>query len=776
MSLQVWLPLNGDLKNNGISNLDITAVGISTYGNGKIGKNSFATEASHILFSWEYYTTEELSFSAWIKPNTPNSWQDVFSFGEGLNRIEVDNTLTKYRWYNTNGLPLITPGSLLFSIPNNEWHHIIMTADGNKVTFYLDGQQTAQFNQLNSISAVFGASQKCRIGCRTDDGAMHWNGFINDVRLYDNCLTKKEVQEIAKGLILHMPLDNNGMGGENILIDSMRDITSTAYNCATYVPETPLIAGETYTITACFTAPAGVTGYGIYLSGGYTGFGNLSISTAGTYTLTKTFTAKYYSGKTPTDNISYSYIRMYRFPNDGTVTASTTFHWAKVEKGNKTTAWSPNPTDNGNNPLHIYETSGYNYQGTAGQRMKILSDTSRYNVCTKWTDATDFIHIPNMFLNNQLIDEITIAGWFKTNTLNNTCPNMFNFGQNEFVRGRLANSTSLWSYWNINGTRQGITANSGKTLTDNTWHHYAFTFDKGIIKTYIDGILKNTTDHTATGTQLKVNSIYDWGLGGYNSTAEKFIGEQSDFRVYCTALSDLEVLELYEGRPAVDNIGNFYIHALEENELNPVGVKNTCVAMAPSDFYEDNIVNIAYNSTPYDYTGIVQSITPAKDVVNQTLWPGFKIYYGGKHMHNKRAKISMTVQWNGFSASSTAGTFNIYFQGPAILQDGSTSWTNPTGASNQVCSALNSAKNLKDLVLNKTPGTYNYETEFTIKCGTGDDFVAGHIVSMRADYSNGTGQIKFSNIKVTPMDTFSSEEQPFKISENNITSKYIYEY
>ena len=39
MSLQVWLPLNGDLKNNGISNLDITAVGTSTYGNGKIGKN-----------------------------------------------------------------------------------------------------------------------------------------------------------------------------------------------------------------------------------------------------------------------------------------------------------------------------------------------------------------------------------------------------------------------------------------------------------------------------------------------------------------------------------------------------------------------------------------------------------------------------------------------------------------------------------------------------------------------------------------------------------------
>jgi hypothetical protein len=99
-----------------------------------------------------------------------------------------------------------------------------------------------------------------------------------------------------------------------------------------------------------------------------------------------------------------------------------------------------------------------------------------------------------------LIDEITITGWFKTNTLNGTAPNMFNYGANEFVRGRIISSTSLWSYWNINGSKKEIYADAGKTLNDNIWHHYAFSFNKGIIKTYVDGILKNTTNHTATVT------------------------------------------------------------------------------------------------------------------------------------------------------------------------------------------------------------------------------------------------------------------------------------
>jgi hypothetical protein len=38
---------------------------------------------------------------------------------------------------------------------------------------------------------------------------------MNDFRLYDHTLSAAEAAEIAKGLILHYKLDNNGLGNEN---------------------------------------------------------------------------------------------------------------------------------------------------------------------------------------------------------------------------------------------------------------------------------------------------------------------------------------------------------------------------------------------------------------------------------------------------------------------------------------------------------------------------------------------------------------------------------
>jgi len=38
MALQVWLPLKGDLNNQGLSNIIFTNTGVSIDDNGKIGK------------------------------------------------------------------------------------------------------------------------------------------------------------------------------------------------------------------------------------------------------------------------------------------------------------------------------------------------------------------------------------------------------------------------------------------------------------------------------------------------------------------------------------------------------------------------------------------------------------------------------------------------------------------------------------------------------------------------------------------------------------------
>lgn len=48
-----------------------------------------------------------------------------------------------------------------------------------------------------------------------------FNGYLNDWRLYDHCLSPLEVKEISQGLILHYKLNGvSGGVGENLLLGS----------------------------------------------------------------------------------------------------------------------------------------------------------------------------------------------------------------------------------------------------------------------------------------------------------------------------------------------------------------------------------------------------------------------------------------------------------------------------------------------------------------------------------------------------------------------------
>lgn len=72
MSLQVWLPLNGNIDNQGLSG--ITMVGSpNSYGvNGKIGKcASFAGDIANIIYNntSDFNYTDNFSYCVWINQN-----------------------------------------------------------------------------------------------------------------------------------------------------------------------------------------------------------------------------------------------------------------------------------------------------------------------------------------------------------------------------------------------------------------------------------------------------------------------------------------------------------------------------------------------------------------------------------------------------------------------------------------------------------------------------------------------------------------------------------
>jgi hypothetical protein len=253
-----------------------------------------------------------------------------------------------------------------------------------------------------------------------------------------------------------------------------------------------------------------------------------------------------------------------------TCTYTKTYRNIKLEYGNIATNYTPNSADTLYNTLGygdttIYDVSGYCNNGT-NVGCIVDTDSLLYNTSCKLNDSSDYVNITPCFSAGQTVPTITVSIWFKTDTLNNTNPNLFSLGQNSFLRARIASATSLWTYKIVGSTAKGntFTATNVTSVIDNTWHLYTYVFNNGIEKNYLDGTLINTTDYTDVATYLTCSST-SFILGGYSTGSEKYIGSLSDFRIYTTALSDSDILALYNKRFSIDVDMNVYASELIED-------------------------------------------------------------------------------------------------------------------------------------------------------------------------------------------------------------------
>lgn len=178
------------------------------------------------------------------------------------------------------------------------------------------------------------------------------NGESYDINLPGLTVSSTELN-YCQGLTANVQdqidaLNSIEIGGRNLFLDTGIETSNNEYLTAQYAPAyEPMVAGETYTCTICITPASGVTNIRLYTSLSWTeicGFYGIDAS-KGKQIISKTFVTSYYPGREPSINPAYGYIQIYRNPNDGTVTENTTIHWFKIEKGNKSTDWTPAPED-----------------------------------------------------------------------------------------------------------------------------------------------------------------------------------------------------------------------------------------------------------------------------------------------------------------------------------------------------------------------------------------------------------------------------------------------
>lgn len=550
--LQVWLPLNGNIKNQGLNqNITVTNSGATVNSSGKLGQCYNFTSSYLTLNNFNMSSKSQMSFCFWCCPTTA-SLAYVFTTKQNTLVQFTLNGANSFAFRDTKHSSLT---NVSFTAPTaNVWTHYAFVYDKGSWIIYKDGVKDGIGFVASSTATLNANYNQCWIGYYNPTaGNQYYKGKLNDFRLYDHTLSEKEVQEIAKGLVVHYKLDNNGLGGENLLKNSHVTVSTSAYAMHDYYFDTgnEPVNGETYTIQMKASLGAGKSYFGIYNSGGRVP--NIKLTSSllkdGVYTASFTWIV---------GNSTNKFLRVYHMPSNVSVTSS--IEWIKLEKGSTATPWSPALSDINMDSI-IYDCSGYQNNAT-NVNCTISTDTAKYSASIAQTSGQYIRSLgrPNDFLPH---DAITVNLWMKCTTWGNpiscTQGGGFNFEDISGIRFPL--------YISGVGYKLAESGISSSTLLNN-WHMLTGTFDKATVKIYIDGELKATTTTSSTNDIGYANNYLFIGAeaagNSTNPETSTFVGNISDVRIYATALSAAAIKDLYETSAEIDKNGNVYVREVIE--------------------------------------------------------------------------------------------------------------------------------------------------------------------------------------------------------------------
>lgn len=435
-----------------------------------------------------------------------------------------------------------------YTVPFDTWIHLTAVFDRNskKTYTYVNGLLYSQSSVSYDFTDIT-ATQNFFINVGAVDGGngpgMNIPFYCNDVRLYNHALTEREVKEIAQGLIVHYPLNNNGLGNENLIsetdfnnISKKYTVTSGTEGGFTFTPTESIIANTNYIVSCRLRGNANMNLYKLCTGGNeaINWVNRNQLSTTEYKPFSITFT--YPSSKT----LNQIYICT-RYGSANTQVGD----WfeiepysLKLEKGNIATSWCPNVSDvlytkMGMNNNIVYDISGFNNNGRVVGSSNISNDTLRYQASTYIPQTTLIEHLRALSNTDQ---EWTCCAWVKLDsTVSGQSLNNFNHNN------RIVHSNNGTPLLYLNSGDNDYYIYGSKSVNANEWIHIAFVFKNstGLRNIYINGVLTNSSGPNKTSTPSGIPDTVMIGSGN-------FAGYMSDYREYATALSAANIQELYE--------------------------------------------------------------------------------------------------------------------------------------------------------------------------------------------------------------------------------------
>lgn len=608
--LCLWLPFtDGVIKNQGLINDEfITSIDPTFSNDGKLGKcleqgqfDMSATMTSKIL------NNQALTICFWIYVNAEEGSKGSTIFGNINNNVEFNNrkfSIFQYPTCNDLHLSWMNDAAKAFMmtsiykgvLPSYQWTHVTITYHNPTMTVYINGIKKYTYSGVSNSSSF---EYQTRV--------VWQNAYrkLNDFRIYNECLSPRQVKEISKGLVCHYLLGevDGKIGGRNLIkngkgnekagffknfptvTDEYGEFTLKSkktyatislydgfvYGCRDY----PVGEKYTWSYDIMYTAwnfPTGSNRGEFWMGQRYTNAPSGETATGAWRGVTRHILPvvgqngcelnKWYHVKQTvtipqqaSSNVGQqNYISFYN--SNANVEASFTARLknVKLEKSSTATPWTSAPEDDASFYDNIiYDTSGYENNGSVIDSTcpTWLSDTPRYKGSYVFNGNNQYLKFQNPITSSST--DFTISCWVKFDDItgNSTICTM---------RTAVGNGIALFKIGNkIRFDDNGQCTFSDYTISANEWIHVVVTRSSSCKNLYINGVLKQTKN--MVGDMKLISNVGTIGASSQsgNGISNYLNGQLSDFRIYATALDNQTIEELYKVGALVDNNGNLML-------------------------------------------------------------------------------------------------------------------------------------------------------------------------------------------------------------------------
>ena len=495
---------------------------------------------------------------------------------------------------------MVTSGIVSNVIPSRTWTHIAVTYENPNGTIYINGVQKQTFTGAYKADSFAFETQ-----------VIHNNQYhrFNDYRVYDECLSPKQIKEISKGLVAHYKLEGTGANpnllentktfegwsvgsgwiktieSDGTVVYSFSRTGATANTWVRLIPTYHIVpsnfpngvavsfdfmvddldalnkqiicALQNYNDSGTRTSWVETNGLQYYINGD-------KVVSGQWIRLTKLWTQAELSQGTGTTYSTLSF----QLVQNGSIHIKN----IKCENGNAPTNYIPNMADAaytalGYDNMIARDVSGNGYNGAVSGTLSYNIDSPRYSGSTLF-NGSSYITSTSGSMAWYNFDNLTISAWLNPTVTPSSWTGSIGIQlDGSYTSGRIFSISNYAGKFSVHtDTNSGWVTTQSETLPLNTWSHCVATLENGTdLKMYLNGQLVKTvtlnwgTNSTLTASNSRISIGVD--LPGDD---EKYTGSYSDIRIYATALTADDILTLYKTSGIIDNKGNVYAYEFKE--------------------------------------------------------------------------------------------------------------------------------------------------------------------------------------------------------------------